>query len=379
MILFKGKRPKGNESLQEFIKRRMKEIEEQENKKIDQNKIASRKKGLIEQTLIKEGYWPDDDTHHDIVRYTLITKSMTVGIYAASIIMLIYVFSLFMDFSFEEIKNPSYHVHFIYSESVSYYIAQYMFFYPLFCCLLYKMIWIHIPRMRELNWYKMVPEKEKTIRTKEINKYMNYYMLFAAITLNSYGKLLTIYLTTYGLWELVYVHNDDYEPLFYDWEVYLLKSVGLWMELEVTFDAKYHACLKFIINEQLTIPEPAKDRFNPRIGIAVNPWLYMKTVSNQYAEDIFFAGLTKENPGHIPTLFKTLRTEGPIVAKEQFLNLYKEEINAYNQGMKDIQKGICEAYGEPRPLKLGRFPYSKYALSQPYPKQWIKEMAEGKR
>jgi hypothetical protein len=127
------------------------------------------------------------------------------------------------------------------------------------------------------------------------------------------------------------------------------------------------------------VPEPVKDWYNPRIGILVNPWLYMKTESNKFAEDVFFAGLTEENPGHIPTLFKTLRTEGPIVAKEQFYVLYKDEIDAYNQGMKDIQKGICQAYGEPRPLRAGRFPASRYALSQPYPQQWLKEMAEGKR
>ena len=30
--------------------------------------------------------------------------------------------------------------------------------------------------------------------------------------------------------------------------------------------------------------------------------------------------------------------------------------------MKDIQKGICQAYREPRPLKAGRFPASRYAI-----------------
>lgn len=374
MSFGENKRPKGNkETLSEFIKRRMQEIDKNE------KRIKIRKKGIIEQELIKQGYWPEEDTHHDVVRSTLIIKSMTVGIYAASLIMLAYVHFLFEEFRDEEEINPSYDAYFMYGDLFHFIEAECLFFYPLCLCLLYKMIWIHIPRMWELNWYKMVPEKEKTPFTKKLNKYMNYYMFFAVLTLNSYGKLLTIYLTTYGLWELIYVHNDDYEPLFYDWEVYLLKASGLWVELEVTFEAKYYACLKFIVNEQIVIPEPVKDIYNPRIGILVNPWLYMKTEPSQLAEDIFFAGLTKENPGHIPTLFKTLRTEGPIVAKEQFYVLYKEEIEAYNQGMKDIQKGICQAYGEPRPLKLGRFPYSRYTLCQPYPQQWLKEMAEGKR
>lgn len=380
MIFFGGnKRPKGNESLNEFIQRRMREIQRDEERKMKGTLVKVRQKGFIETELIKQGYWPEDDSHHDVVRATLITKCMTVGIYAASILMVLYIYSMLVTFRYEPIKNPSYHVHFMFGETLHYFIAQYIFIFPLLICMFYKMFWIHIPRMNELSWYKMVPEKEQTELTKKINFYMDYYMLFAAIVLCSYGKLLTIYLTTYGLWELVYVHNDDCEPLFYQWEIYLLKAVGLWLELDVTFDAKYHCCLKFVINEQLRVPEPVKDPFNQRTGIALNPWLYMKTRSNQYAEDIFFAGCTPENPGKIPELFKILRTEGPEVAKEHFKEMYKEEIEGYNQGMKDIQKELCKAYGEHKPLPLGRFPYSKYALYQPYPKQWLKEMAEGKR
>jgi len=370
------KRPKGKESLAEFITRRIKEIEHGERVKA---KYIIRKKGILEQELIKQGYWPEEDTHHDVVRATLIIKSMIVGAYAASILMVFYIYVFFVEFKTEEEINPAYHAHFMYGDLFHYLEAEYVFFYPLFICLLYKMIWIHIPRMRELNWYKMVPEKEKTPFTQKLSKYMNYYMFFASLTLYSYGKLLTIYLTTYDLVDLVFVHNNDYEPLFYDWEIYLLKISGLWVELEVTFHAKYHACLRFIVNEQIDVPQPVKDYYNPRIGIVVSPWLYMKTELNQYAEDVFFAGLTKENPGHIPTLFKTLRTEGPIAAKEQFYILFKEEIDGYNQGMKDIQQEICHAYGRRKPLVAGQFPMSRYALSQPYPAQWLKEMAEGKR
>lgn len=378
MIFWSDKRPKGRETRDEFIKRRMREIEEENKRKMDGSIIPVRKKGVLESYLITEGYWPEEDTHHDVIRSELLRKSFLVGFYIGSFLLINYIYWRIV---YLETSGPNlaYDAKFLLPMSIHIFIARYLFLYPLTCCMLYKLIKIHIPRMIELDWHVKVPEKEQTPLTKKINTHMDRYMFIATLTLLAYGKLLTIYQMTETLYDVVYIFNDDYTPLFFRWQKYLLHATGLWMQLDIAFETKYYACMKYAVNEELFIPQPLKDPYNPRTGIAQNPWLYMYVTVNTQTEDVVLYDCTPENPGAVDEVFKVLRTQGHEAARDKLLELEKDKIQAYNQGMRDIQKGVCHAYGERRPLRAGQFPYYPHMLYRPYPLQWLKEMAEGRR
>lgn len=360
----------------EFIKRRIHQVNEQE-----QKKTKEPEKNFIEKQLIKKGYWPEEDSHHDNIRAYFIQKCLIVGIYISSIWMLLKTYNVFLEFFHRRYMignwNQAYHVHFNSTLEIHYSVAFYILYAPLLLILLYKLFWIHIPRMRRASWYRRVHDKELSPRVTKINKYLNYYMIFAIITLNSYAKMLTIYNTTEDLYDLIYTHNNDYQPLFYSWEIYLLKTLGLWIDYEVTFSAKYFSCVTMIL-DQLYVPEPRLSWYNPRTGTEVTSRLAMRVINNFYKPPVLFlTECTEEEPGNVDVLFKTLRTLGPEEAVKQFKILYQEEIDGYNKTMIEIQKGLCKAYNEEHPLRLGRRPLTPVSLYQPFPRRWIKEMAEG--
>ncbi len=277
-------------------------------------------------------------------------------------------------------ENPAYNLNYQLPVTIHNIIAEYVFILPLLIILLYRLIWIHTPRFLKLSWTRVIaPEKKKWHIPEKYNKFINYYIILCIIVLYPYGKLLTIELNTLDLEDLLYIYNSDYQPLFHDWEKFILKSVGLWFDMEVTYEAKYYSCVKFILDDLMVVPEPVKNPYNPRVGIGLDRWLHIKIKANPFPEEVFFGKCDPNNPGKIPELFQVLRTEGPEVGRVKFKELYKEEIQQYNQGMKEIQIGICNAYGHRKPLVAGQFPFSMQRLYQPYPKEWLKEMAEGKR
>jgi len=379
MLFWNTKRPKGSgEDLDEFIARRMREIDEEERLRKAGTVKVVKKKGFVESELIREGYWPEDDTHHDVIRAALITKGVTVGIYIASILMVLRIWQS-QYYLFNYPANDAYDMTFYSNETIHFWSGTLLLFIPTTLCLLYKLFRRHVPRFMELDWYKKAPEeKELSPLEKKINFYMDYYLLFAVIMLNAYGRLLTIYHTTETLWDLVYVHNDDREPLFYSWEVFLLKCTGLWLNLEVSYYAKFWCCIKFIINESLHVPEPVPDYWNLRTGIAMDWFGKMIVQPMQTAELTFFSECSPENPGNVEVLFRILRKEGPEKARDEFLRLYKDFVKEYNDQMHEIQWQAVRAYGRTRPLYAGDWPIYWGTRYSPYPPNYIQAMKEGR-
>lgn len=374
-----SKRPKGNETLSEFRLRRMREIEEENKRKMDGSMIPVRKKSAIEKYFVKEGYWPESDTHHDIIRAHFVSKCFLVGVYIASFGMLSYIASLHTDYASLPVENPMYDLTYTVGYIFQCRVVVYVFIIPMFLAMLYKCARIHVPNMMRLRWDIKTKDVEIGPLETKINYYIDWFMFITTIVLCLYGKMITIYLNTFDVWEIMYVFNNDYNPLFYKWQEYILKAVGLWMQMDPSIEAKYFACMEFIVDENVYVPEFIPNPYNQRIGMVVNPWLHILYVEKIDTHEVFFWEVFSGDTSKLDEVFLELRTKGYEAGTKKLFHVYSEHIENYNQNIKDTQTQVCRAYNERQPLRAGRFPFSANRLCEPYPKEWLKEMAEGKR